>query len=99
MQHQDISVAEFVSVLIFIAEECGKIIRQVQETGFKALNKDDKSPVTVADLRVQKTIEVCLKALYPSLRVEGEESKESIADIEPCIEADQITDEVRQFIK
>jgi len=50
----------------------------------------DESPVTIADLKVQKTLEVCLTALYPSLRIEGEESPESIKDIESVIDASTI---------
>lgn len=68
--HQDINLAEFVSVLIFLSEECGKIIREVESSGdLKKMDKSDQSPVTMADLRVQKTIEVVLKGLYPSLNV------------------------------
>jgi len=52
----------------------------------------------VADLKVQKTIEVVLKSLYPFLNVMGEESKESIADIEPVIQPDVFTKAVRSFI-
>ena len=31
VQHQDISIAEFLSVAIYLSEECGKIIREVSE--------------------------------------------------------------------
>jgi len=31
--HADINLAEFVSVLIFLSEECGKVIRQVESSG------------------------------------------------------------------
>jgi len=31
--HRDISVAEFLSVCVYLSEECGKIIRQVEESG------------------------------------------------------------------
>lgn len=53
----------------------------------------------MADLKVQKTIEVCLKALYPTLDVQGEESKESIADIPSAVQPEQINDLVKSFIK
>jgi 3'-phosphoadenosine 5'-phosphosulfate (PAPS) 3'-phosphatase len=49
---QQISVAEFLSVAIFLAEESGKVIRHVEQTGFEALKKGDDSPVTEADIRV-----------------------------------------------
>ena len=60
---------------IYLSEECGKIIRQVHESNdLKTVQKGVENPVTIADLRVQKTIEVVLNALYPSLNVMGEES-------------------------
>jgi len=69
-QHQEINLAEFASVLIYLAEESGKIIREVEASGdLKKVSKEDMSPVTMADLRVQKSIEVCLKHLYPTLNV------------------------------
>ena len=95
---ENINLAEFLSVCIFLSEECGKIIRQVKDDG-KNTNITAKSePVTEADLRIQKTIEVCLKSLYPTLKVKGEESKESIQDIEPAIKPEQITKDIKQFI-
>ena len=94
-----ISVAEFLSVCIYLSEECGKVIRQVEESGdLKTQEKGKDGPVTVADLRVQKTLEVCLKALYPTLDVQGEESKESIADVEPAVDPATITDALKDFI-
>jgi 3'-phosphoadenosine 5'-phosphosulfate (PAPS) 3'-phosphatase len=69
-EHQDINVAEFISVLIYLAEESGKIIRQVEESGdLKTQEKGKDGPVTFADIRVQKTIESNLLALYPSLNI------------------------------
>ena len=47
--------------------------------------------MTVADLKVQKTLEVNLKALYPTLRVQGEESKESIQDMECAVDPRSVT--------
>ena len=101
MSHQAINVAEFISVLIHVSEECGKVIRNVAETGGhkKQASKDDESPVTEADLIVQKTIEVVLNKLYPTLRVEGEESAASIKDKKPAVNPDEIADKVKQFIK
>ena len=98
--HQDINLAEFVSVLIYLSEESGKIIREIESSGdLKRCSKDDMSPVTMADLRVQKTIEVVLKSLYPTLNVQGEESKESIADIASSVQPEQVTAEIKSFIK
>ena len=68
--HQNISVAEFISVCIFLSEESGKVIREVEESGIlKTMSKSDDSPVTIADIKVQKTIEECLSYLYPTLNI------------------------------
>jgi len=56
------------------------------------------NPVTIADIKVQKTLEVCLNALYPTLRVEGEESKESIAELDSAIDPSTITSELKSYI-
>jgi 3'-phosphoadenosine 5'-phosphosulfate (PAPS) 3'-phosphatase len=69
-----------------LSEECGNIIRQVEASGeLKTLTKGDNSPVTIADLKVQKTIETCLLSLYPSLNIQGEESKDSIEEINSAV--------------
>lgn len=88
-------------MLIFLAEESGKVIRSVESSGDnrKSITKVDSSPVTVADLRVQKTIETCLQALYPSLNIQGEESAESLLNVEPTVKASDITNEIKNFIK
>ena len=49
----EISVAEFLSVCIYLSEECGKIIREVHESSdLKTAAKGVNNPVTIADLRV-----------------------------------------------
>lgn len=95
---QQISVAEFLSVAIFLAEESGKVIRHVEQTGFEALKKGDDSPVTEADIRVQKTIEENLKYLYPTLNIQGEESKEATAAVDSAVSSDKLTDKVKSFV-
>jgi hypothetical protein len=46
-------LAEFFSVCIYLSEECGKIIRQVADSGdLKTVAKGIENPVTVADVRV-----------------------------------------------
>jgi len=87
------------SVCVFLSEKCGNIIREVHESNdLKTIAKGVENPVTIADLKVQKTIEVCLNSLYPTLKVMGEESKESIADIEPVIQPSVFTQAVRESI-
>lgn len=97
--HQFINVAEFISVAIFLAEESGKIIRQVAESGdLKTQSKGGDGPVTIADITVQKTIEQNLKYLYSSLNVQGEESKESTSTVESAVHHDQMTQRIREFV-
>ena len=62
------------------------------------MSKDDKSPVTIADITVQKTIEECLNTLYPSLNIQGEESKESTDTVDAAITADAITKARKKLI-
>jgi len=97
--HQDINVAEFISVCVFLSEECGKIIRRVEESGdLKTISKGADNPVTIADITVQKTLEVNLKHIYPTLQVQGEESAESIANVDSAVDPSSITAQVRNFI-
>ena len=97
--HQDISVSEFISVCIFLSEECGKVIREVEESGtLKTMSKDDSSPVTIADIKVQKTIEECLSVLYPSLNIQGEESAENTSTVDSVLSSSLITEARKSFI-
>ena len=50
---QIVSVAEFISVAIYLAEESGKVIRRVAESGdLKTQQKGGEGPVTIADITV-----------------------------------------------
>ena len=73
-------------------EECGKIIREVNESGTHNTVQKDKGdgPVTVADIRVQKTLEENLKHFYPSLAVLGEEEKAMTDKYESSVKPDQV---------
>lgn len=76
------------------------MIRQVADSGdLKTQSKGAAGPVTIADIRVQKTIESNLKHLYPNLRVQGEESKESTETVDSAVNPAQITDSVKQYVK
>lgn len=58
----DINLAEFFSVCIFLAEEAGRTIRNVYQSGkLKTEFKEVDDPVTIADFTVQKTIEHNIK--------------------------------------
>ena len=65
-----ISVAQFYSVALAIVEHCQGIIKDVHSSGQmgrkdKSEGKGDDDPVTIADLKVQKTIELTLKHFFP----------------------------------
>ena len=49
------------------------------------MSKDGGSPVTEADLRIQRTIEANLKELFPGITVKGEEDPEMYMKYEPQI--------------
>lgn len=56
-----------------IARNAGAAIMEVRSKGFKVDNKDDKSPVTEADLASNKVIMKDLMKLYPEIPVLSEE--------------------------
>ena len=50
-----------------------------------------EDPVTIADVTVQKTIEECFKHYFPSLVVEGEESAESMEEIQNQVDPEKLS--------
>jgi 3'(2'), 5'-bisphosphate nucleotidase len=82
-QHDNIDVAKYLSVAIRVAEHSGLIIRKVYESGeLQQQNKGFDDPVTIADLRVQKSIETTFKHFFPTLNVQGEESAQSLENVD-----------------
>jgi len=57
-----------------IAREAAEVVMQVYATDFKVAGKDDKSPVTEADVRAEAVILRGLAALAPGVPVVAEES-------------------------
>lgn len=97
--HQDINLAEFLSVCIYLSEECGKVIRDVAASGnLQTQSKGLDNPVTIADIKVQKTIEDNLRHIYPTLNIQGEESKESMEGIEPAVAPGSIPEALKKFV-
>ena len=81
---------------ISIAEASGMVIREVYESGIldqkeKAENRED-NPVTIADLRVQKTIEETFKHFFPNLVTKGEESAQSMEGLESSVKPESVSD-------
>ncbi|TIH15258.1 3'(2'),5'-bisphosphate nucleotidase [Marinifilum sp. JC120] len=59
--------------LSHIAREAGAAIMSVRSNGFDVVNKDDKSPVTEADIASNKVIFKYLTDLYPEIPILSEE--------------------------
>ena len=57
-----------------IAIEAGDAIMQIYDTDFDVYNKDDKSPLTEADLAADKVINIRLQSLAPEIPILSEES-------------------------
>ncbi len=59
-----------------IARQAGESILAIYEQGFEVLEKDDRSPLTEADMAAHRLIVSALKELTPSLPVLSEESEQ-----------------------
>ena len=64
-----------------LAREAGKAILEVYRTEFTVENKDDRSPLTLADTRSHHLIAEGLKGWYPDIPVRSEEGRETSHDI------------------
>lgn len=62
--------------LAHIAEEAGRAIMKVRAEGFEVIEKDDKSPLTRADLASHETIARLLAEHFPGVPVLSEEGKD-----------------------
>ena len=53
LQYSNIQVAHYLSIAVLLAEQGGRIIRQVYETGdLQRKDKSEDDPVTIADVTV-----------------------------------------------
>ena len=88
----EISVAEFLSAGIYLAEQSGRLIRDVWNSGKLSTTEKDygEGPVTEADLRVQRTIEYNFKQLFPSLTIQGEEDPATYAHYQPVLQPEEV---------
>jgi len=64
-----------------LAREAGRAILEVYRTDFAVEDKDDKSPLTLADTRSHHIIAEGLKGRYPDIPVLSEEGRETSHDI------------------
>lgn len=77
-----VELSELVSYCLAIADGTSALIREVYDSpdaNGTLQTKDDHSPVTAADLKAQRFIEVSLAAAYPELLVIGEEDEVATA--------------------
>ena len=62
--------------IVRIAKEAGDAIMEIYEKDFTIEYKDDKSPLTEADLKSNEIICNALANLYPDIPILSEENKE-----------------------
>ena len=92
----DCSKARFAVAAV---REAAQLVRRVQrEMVSKALAKDDKSPVTVADFAAQALVGKRLEETFPEVGFVGEECADSLRTAEGRKTLEQITHFIRQSI-
>jgi len=69
-----------INEVVKIAEKAGNAIMQIYKKDFKIEYKDDKSPLTEADIKSNEIICEALKNLYPEIPMLSEENKEVFYD-------------------
>lgn len=68
------TLAGWLPSVIEIADAAGSEIMRIYRTGFDVTLKDDRSPLTEADLAAQRIIAAGLKKITPNIAMLGEES-------------------------
>ena len=81
-----INLAEFLSVCVSLSELCGDVIREVHESGYLGVKEKEsqetpEDKLTIADLQVQKSIELCISSCFPSIQIIGEEASEQMNEV------------------
>jgi len=66
--------------IVFIAKDAGEAIMQIYNRDFNIEYKDDKSPLTEADLKANDIICSNLTRLYPNIPIMSEENKQVAYD-------------------
>jgi len=64
-----------------LAREAGKAILEVYDTDFEVKRKDDRSPLTLADMRSHRIIADSLRSRYPEIPVLSEEGRDVSFDV------------------
>ena len=74
---------ELLKPLVGLAESAGDRILEVYATDFGVENKEDESPLTLADLASHRTIVAGLRDLAPDIPILSEEGDLNYLDVEP----------------
>ena len=70
----DIDLPEFLPTIIDIAEQAATKILEIYQTDFSVEDKEDKSPLTAADMASHNVIIARLTELTPNIPILSEES-------------------------
>ena len=98
MQSKEINIEDIKSIAI----KAGDIIMEIYKKDFSIDYKDDKSPLTEADLKSNEIISTNLQKLYPTIPIMSEENKQVSYDIRKnweyyfCVDP---IDGTKEFIK
>jgi 3'(2'), 5'-bisphosphate nucleotidase len=88
--------------IVTIAEEAGSAIMEIYKRDFSIEYKDDKSPLTEADIKANEIICSKLQELYPNIPIMSEENKQTVYETRKnweyywCIDP---IDGTKEFIK
>jgi len=102
MRISDERLRELLPGVVRTARAAGGEILRVYESEFAVTHKDDKSPLTEADLAAERCIERELAALAPDIPMLGEESAAHIGAARlawPCLWLVDPLDGTREFVK
>jgi len=89
---------DMICTVIKISQEASKKILEVYSTDFSFTSKEDKSPLTLADMASNEVIVSCLREHYPDIPILSEEDQKDVPeDAEYCWLVDPL-DGTKEFI-
>ena len=80
-------LSDWLPTVMDVADSAGREIMRIYRTAFGVTLKDDRSPLTEADLAAQRIIAAGLAALTPDIAMLGEESPPQQFDTLPLSDA------------
>lgn len=97
-QEKEVIFCESAYIAIAAVKQAAQLCQKVREDIPPALEKQDKSPVTVADFGSQAIICKALKEVFPHIPIVGEEDAKELRQLEQKNTLTKITEYVRQII-